>query len=70
MIDIVRYTGGLFTHTPFSSPKRKMTCIHSELLAHRIPNLWNTPFGFGLFVLDIKNEKSDMHERKYVRGAD
>ena len=68
--DIVRYTGGLLVHTPFSSPKRKMTCIHSELLAHRIPHLWNTLFGFGLFVLDTKNEKSDMYERKYVRGAD
>ena len=33
-----------------------MTCIHSELLAHRVPHRWNTLFGFGLFVLDTKNE--------------
>ena len=44
--DIVRYTGRLLTHTPFSSPKRKMTCIHSELLAHRIPHRWNTLLGY------------------------
>ena len=58
--DIVRYTGGLLSHTPFSSPKRKMTCIHSELLAHRVPHRWNTLFGFGLFVLDTKNESDSM----------
>ena len=64
--DIVRYTGRLLSHTPFSSQKRKMTCIYSELLAHRVPHRWNTPFGFGLFVLDTKNKKSDVYERKYV----